>query len=40
MIGYDAAFGSMFLLSVLIVPLVLLMRPSRTRRPVLELHVE
>jgi DHA2 family multidrug resistance protein len=40
MIGYDAAFGSMFLISLAILPLLLLMRPVRTGAPILEVVAE
>jgi DHA2 family multidrug resistance protein len=40
MIGYDAAFGSMFLISLAILPLLLLMRPARSRAPTIELVAE
>jgi DHA2 family multidrug resistance protein len=40
MIGYDAAFGSMFLISLAILPLLLLMRPVERGAPVIEVAAE
>jgi DHA2 family multidrug resistance protein len=39
MIGYDAAFGSMFLISLAMLPLLALMRPAR-RAPAIEILPE
>jgi DHA2 family multidrug resistance protein len=39
MIGYDAAFGSMFLISLAMLPLLVLMRPAR-RAPAIEILPE
>jgi DHA2 family multidrug resistance protein len=42
MIGYDAAFGSMFLVSLALLPLLLLMRPSQRQEaaPMMEVAAE
>jgi DHA2 family multidrug resistance protein len=40
MIGYDAAFGSMFLISLAILPLLLLMRPAQRGATIVEIAVE
>jgi DHA2 family multidrug resistance protein len=40
MIGYDAAFGSMFIVSLAIIPLLLLIRPVSQSRPIIEVVAE
>jgi DHA2 family multidrug resistance protein len=40
MIGYDAAFGSMFLLSLALLPLLMIMRPGRHPTPAIEIVPE